>query len=144
MVNFTVSTFIDRPPQEVFDFASDPTNFSKWQSFNVSSEWSSDGSVGVGSTIHSVGRLLGRELEMDLEITKWEPPNLWGMKGSSGPMKFENSNKFEAKDGGTLLIQSFQGEIGGFFKVTESLAITQLQKNVESDGKTLKALLEAK
>jgi hypothetical protein len=34
------------------------------------------------------------------------------MKGNSGPMKFENTNKFESKDGGILLIQDFQGEGG--------------------------------
>lgn len=142
MAEFTVTTFIDRSPKEVFDYATNPANSSKWQSSTVSSEWSSDGPVGVGSTIHSVGRMLGRDMEMDTEITAWDPPNLWGMKGSSGPMKFENTNKFEAKDGGTLLVQNFQGEVGGFFKVAESLAINQLQKMVETDGKALKTLLE--
>ena len=57
-------------------------------------------------------------------------------------MKFVNTNKFESKDGGTLLVQNFQGEVGGFFKVAESLAIKQLQKMVETDGKALKTLLE--
>jgi hypothetical protein len=49
--------------------------------------------------------LLARELEMDIKITQWVPPILWGMKGNSGPMKFENTSKFESKDGGILLIQ---------------------------------------
>ena len=143
MVKFTVSTFIDRPQQEVFDFATDPANASKWQNGTVSSEWSSNGSVGVGSTLHSVGRLLGREIDMEVEITQWEPPYLWGQRGNSGPIKFDNSNKFEARDGGTLLVQTFEGEIGGFFKMAEGMAIKQLQKQVEADGKTLKGLLEA-
>lgn len=143
MAEFTVTTFIDRPPQEVFDYATNPANTNKWQSSNRSSEWSSNGPVGVGSTIRSVGRMLGRDMEMDLEITAWDPPNLWGMKGSSGPMKFTNSNKFEPKDGGTLLVQNFQGEVGGFFKLAESMAIKQLQKMVETDGQALKTLLEA-
>ena len=143
MAKFTVTTFIGRPLQEVFDYATNPANSNNWQNSTLSSEWSSNGPVGVGSTIHSVSRMLGRDMEMDMEITEWNPPNLWGMKGSSGPMKFENTNKFEPKDGGTLLVQNFQGEVGGFFKVAESLAIKQLQKMVETDGKALKTLLEA-
>jgi hypothetical protein len=91
-----------------------------------------------------VGRLLGREFVIDAEITQWNPPSLWGLKASNGPLKFEGLNKFESKDGGTLVIQSFQGEIGGFFKVAEGLAIKQLQKQLETDGKTLKTLLETK
>ena len=41
------------------------------------------------------------------------------------------------------MIQDFQGEIGGFFKLSEGLAIKQVQKQVETDGKALKMLLEA-
>jgi uncharacterized protein YndB with AHSA1/START domain len=144
MHTFQVTTFINRPPQEVFDFATNPANSAQWQNGTESAQWSSEGPVGVGSIVHSVGRMLGREFVMDIEITQWNPPNVWGQKGNSGPLKFENTNKFESKDGGTLLIQSFQGEVGGFFKVAEGLAIKQLQKQVETDGNALKMLLEAK
>ena len=144
MNTFEVTTFIHRPVQEVFDFMTNPANSAKWQNGTESSKWSSEGPVRVGSILHSVGRLLGREFVMDAEITQWNPPSLWGLKASNGPLKFENTNKFESKDGGTLVIQSFQGEIGGFFKMAEGLAIKQIQKQVETDGKTLKTLLETK
>ena len=143
MAEFTVTTFIDRPPNEVFDYVTNPANSNKWQTSNLSSKWTSEGPVGVGSTVRSVSRMLGRDMEMDVEITEWDPPNLWGQKGNSGPMKFVNTNRFESQDGGTLLVQNFQGEVGGFFKVAEGLAIKQLQKMVETDGKALKTLLEA-
>jgi len=144
MASFTVTTFIDRPPQDVFDFATDPANAAQWQSGAESARWSSEGPVRVGSTVHSVGRLLGREMVIDAEITEWNPPDVSGMKFSTGPMKVENSNRFESKDGGTLLTQHFEGEIGGFFKIAEGLAIKQVQKTIEKDGKTLKRLMEAK
>lgn len=144
MASFIVTTFIDRPPQDVFDFVTNPANAAQWQSGTESSKWSSEGPVGVGSTLHGVGRLLGRELVIDAEITEWNPPDLWGLKFSTGPMRVENSNRFESKDGGTLLIQHFQGEVGRFFKIAEGLAIKQVQKKIETDGKTLKRLLEAK
>ena len=144
MQTFEVTTFINRPLQEVFDFITNPANSAQWQSGTESSKWASEGQIGVGSIVHSVGRLLGRELNIDTEVTQWNPPTVWGQKASNGPLKFENTNKFEAKDGGTLLIQSFQGEIGGFFKMAEGLAIKQVQKQVETDGNALKKLLEAK
>jgi len=143
MAKFTATIFINRPPQEVFDFVTDPANSAKWQSGTESAEWSSEGPVGVGSTIHSVGRLLGRELDLNIEITQWNPPDSYSTKAKSGPLDVEATNKFESKDGGTLLILDVEGEIGGFFKLAEGLAIKQVQKQVETDGNTLKMLLEA-
>jgi hypothetical protein len=88
--------------------------------------------------------MMGREMKMDLEITQWNPPQVWGIKGVSGPMKFEAITKFESKDGGTQVTQTFEGEVGGFFSIAEGLAIKQLQKQVETDGSALKKLLEVK
>ena len=143
MATFTATTFINRPLQEVFDFATNPANFAQWQSGTESAEWSSEGPVGVGSTIHSVGRMLGRELDLNVEITQWNPPDSYSIRAKSGPLDVEATNKFESKDGGTLMIQDFKGELGGFFKLAEGLAIKQVKKQVETDGNALKMLLEA-
>jgi carbon monoxide dehydrogenase subunit G len=143
MTTFEVSTFINRPPQEVFDFMTNPANISKWQGGAESAQWASEGPVRVGSILHTVGKLLGRKMEMDMEISQWAPPSEWGLKSSNGPMKFNNINKFEPKDGGTLIVQDFEGEVGGFFKIAENLVAKQLQKQVESDGQALKKLLES-
>ncbi len=144
MATFEVSTFINRPLQEVFDFTIDPANAIQWIKGTESAKWVSAGPVGVGSVMHTVGRFLGREVVSDAEITQFAPPNVWGQKSKSGPLKLENTNKYESKDGGTLLIQSFQAEVGGFFKIAENLAIKQMQKQVASDGQSLKKLLEAR
>jgi carbon monoxide dehydrogenase subunit G len=144
MATFTVTTFINRPLQEVFDFMTNPANFAQWQSSTKSAKWASDDAVGVGSIFNSVGEMMGREMKMDLEITQWSPPTVWGIKGQSGPMKFEAISKFESKDGGTQVTQTFEGEVGGLFSIAEGLAIKQLQKQVETDGNALKKLLEAK
>jgi carbon monoxide dehydrogenase subunit G len=144
MATFTVTTFINRPLQEVFDFMTNPANFAQWQSGTKSASWASEGPVGVGSIFHSVGEMMGREMKMDLEITQWSPPHVWGIKGASGPMKFGAINKFASKDGGTQVTQTFEGEVGGLFSIAEGLAIKQLQKQVETDGNALKKLLETK
>ncbi|MGA2489105.1 MAG: SRPBCC family protein [Anaerolineales bacterium] len=143
MNTFTVTTFINRPVQEVFDFTIDPANAVKWQASTISAEWSSKGPTGVGSVIHQVGRFLGREMETNAEINQWNPPSLWSQKANNGPLKIENTNKYESKDGGTLLTQTFQGEVGGFFKIAEGLAFKQMQKELEADCSRLKKLLEA-
>jgi carbon monoxide dehydrogenase subunit G len=134
VATFTATTFINRPLQEVFDFATNPANFAQWQSGTESAEWSSEGPVGVGSTVH---------LDLNVEITQWNPPDSYSIRAKSGPMDVEATNKFESKNGGTLVIQDFEGELGGFFKLAEGLALKQVKKQVETDGHALKMLLEA-
>jgi len=60
-----------------------------------------------------------------------------------GPMTFENVNRFEPQDGGTRLVQEFEGGLSGFFKFAEGMVLRRLTKQVAKDGQALKALLEA-
>lgn len=139
----TVTTFIDRPPQEVFDYMSDVTNFPEWQADTVSAEWLAEGPIGVGSKATSEARMMGIKMKADFEITNWDPPSSWGMKGGIGPMTFENLNRFESQDGGTQMVQEFQGELSGFLRFAEGMVLRRLTKQVAKDGQALKALLEA-
>lgn len=61
MYSIEKSIFINRPQQEVFDFESDPANVHKWETQEISVEWSSEGPHGVGSTQSSITRFLGRD-----------------------------------------------------------------------------------
>jgi carbon monoxide dehydrogenase subunit G len=143
MFTFEKSIFINRPPQEVWDFMSDPANDTEWRDSAVSSEWASEGPPGVGSTLSSVDKLLGRKMESTSEITAWDPPNRYGQKADSGPFPFELTVKFEAKDEGTQLTLSGNGEPGGFFKIAEGLVRKQLEKQFDTDLNGLKRVLEA-
>ncbi len=143
MYRFEHSVFINRPPQDVFDFVTSPANSPKWQGSVENAEWTSESPVGVGSTWRSVATFLGRKLESIIEITSWDPPNGHSFKSISGPIPFENTLRFESKDNGTQLHISGQAEIGGFFKLAEGLVGKQVEKQLESDFAALKLLLEA-
>jgi len=143
MYKFANSIFINRPVQEVFDFVTNPANNAQWQSGTESAEWTSDGPPGVGSTIKAVANLLGRKIEVELKVTGWDPPNQWSLKNIGGPIPLEATSKFEAQGDGTLLTETGQAEIGGFFKLAEGLVGKQLEKQFEADNAALKLLLEA-
>ena len=143
MFTFERSIFINRPPQEVFDYMSDPGNDTDWRDSAVSSEWTSEGPPGVGSTLRSVDKLLGRKMESTSEITAWDPPHRYGQKAVSGPVPFELTVKFEAKEKGTQLTMSGNAEPGGFFKLAEGLVRKQLEKQFDADLNGLKLALEA-
>jgi uncharacterized membrane protein len=143
MYKFEKSIMIDRPQQEVFDFVTNLANDSKWQSGIESVERASDGPIGAGSTWRYKLKFLGREVEAEIEMTGYDPPNQSSVKSIGGPVPFESNYKFESKEGSTEMTISGQAEIGGFFKMAEGLVGKQLEKQMESDAEALKKLLEA-
>jgi hypothetical protein len=142
MFKFKKSYFIDRPQQEIFDFATNPANDTKWRESAVSAEWASEGPPGVGSKLRSVDKLMGRKIESVSVITAWDPPNVYGQKADSGPVPFEMTIKLEPEGSGTRLSVEGQAEIGGFFKLAEGLAGKQLEKQLDTDFNGLKRVLE--
>lgn len=143
MVSFETEVFINLPQQEVFDFMSNPANDVKWQGGNQGSEWISDGPVGVGSKQRSSGKFLGRKIDSELEVTAWDPPNTYAFKAVSGPIPFEATIAFEARENGTQVAMNGTAEAGGFFKIAEGLVGKQFQKQMSNDFEALKLLLES-
>ncbi len=141
MATFEKSIFIKRPPQEIWDFFSNPANSSQW-STTESAEWTSEGPPDVGSIQHSVGKFLGRKVESTSEITVWDPPNEHGYKSTSGPFPWEFTTRLEPKENGTQLNGRGTAEIGGFFKIAEGLAVKQAAKQIDANFEALKLVLE--
>lgn len=143
MYTFEHSVFINRPQEEVFEFLTNPANDPKWRDSAVSGEWTSDSPIGVGSTQHSVDKLLGREIESTIEVTVWDPPHKIALKTVGGPMPYEATQTFESKEGGTQLTFSGHAEISGFFKLAEGLVGKQMDKQINKDLNSLKGYMEA-
>lgn len=143
MVEFEHSIFVESSPQSVFDYATNPANDAEWQGSIESSEWVTDGPAGVGSEMKSIVKFMGREFESTAQITEWEPPSRFGMKVDQGPVPFELSVRVESEQSGSRVTLHGQAEVGSFFKLAEGLVGKQLQKQFETDLKTLKSKLES-
>ena len=142
MITWEKSKFINRPQQEVWDFISNPANRVQWLSSTESAEWTSEAPPGVGSTVRSVAKFLGRKVESTSEITAWDSPNQHGLKSVGGQVPFEETMKLESKENGTHLTVSSQMEVGGFFKIAEGLVAKQTEKQLDIAFEALKVLLE--
>jgi uncharacterized membrane protein len=143
MINVEKTIFINRPQQEVFDFASNPAYLPKWQSQIISTEWTSPEPYGVGSTQRSVARMMGRDIESSSELTFLDPPNQFVFKLVGGPLPLEGSMRFVSSGSGTQMTMGGKLEPGGFFKLAEGLVRKQLEKQFEQNLEALKSLLEA-
>jgi hypothetical protein len=62
-------------------------------------------------------------------------------KTISGPVSFEGCQRCDEQEGGTLVTQTVEAEVGGFFKVAEGMVAKQLESSFERDFANLKAIL---
>ena len=133
MQKFTVSVFINRSQQDVFDFLSDPANFPKWDSDFESAEWVSSDAPGIGSIYRASGKRLGSEKEGLFEIVQWNRPNCYGYKVKERMFLFERAETaitLKPKDNGTEATCEYQFEIVGRLKFTEGLVAKMGKKRI--------------
>ncbi len=146
MGKFTLSVFINRSQQEVFDFLSNPANLSKWSSAFESAEWASSGAPGIGSTYRVSARILGSKKEGLFEIVRWDRPNLYSYKMNARAFpieRLESTITLEQKYNGTQVTFESQFEIVGVLKFAEGIFAKMGEKQDGSNFDTAKRLLEA-
>ena len=141
MYKIEASIYINRSPQEVFDYVTNPANNAQWMSGTESAAWTSSGQPGIGSTYTGVFNFLGRKLEGEVEVTGWNPPDSWSFK-TTRPISAKTTTSFKAQGSGTLLTQISQVDAGGFFQIAEGLVGKQLEKLYETNNAALKLMLE--
>jgi carbon monoxide dehydrogenase subunit G len=143
MAQLAISTVINRSVEEVFAFASNYENNSKWISGVIEVKKTSEGPIGVGTTWRTVLTFLGRRIEGETEFTEYEPTRSFAAKMKSGPFPVENRVTFERVEGGTRVNFTTVAEAGGFFKLAEPLLVSMVKRQFEADFTTLKDRMEA-
>jgi uncharacterized protein YndB with AHSA1/START domain len=143
MVHFEFSETINRPPEEVFTYLTDPGKLTLWQGGVSEAYQETDGPMDVGTRVTEVRGLLGRRMESTLEITTFEPTRRVDFKVIKGPVPYSVRHTLEPSDGGTRISGVVEGEPGGFFKLAEPLVARAAERQVKADLATLKDLLEA-
>ena len=142
MINLESTTFIDRTIQDVFVFISNPNNISKWNSAVVSLQQVTPGTVGVGTKFRSVGEMMGRRVEGEMQMIAYEPISKCGFQVNAGPMKVNFTFTLQSVDMGTKVNLNAQGNPGGLFKLAEGVIAGQVKARMEEDLTRLKMEIE--
>ncbi len=143
MAKFDVSTTIKRPVEDVFAVIGNVENSPKWSSAALEAKQTSPGPMGVGTTGRFVGKLFGRRIESESEVTEFEPNRRYTWQSKSGPFPIKGSATFEQIEGGTRVNTTVEVEPGGFFKLAEPLVVSMAKRQFQSDLDNLKDLMEA-
>lgn len=133
---------ISRPPDEVFAFVSDARNRPLWDQSVDTEQLTSPEPIGVGSTVRTGLRSMGRDYVLTWEITEHEPPGRQTIESTSGPFPTTLAYQLSARDGGTLVEFSVTGRPTGILRLLQPLIARNTQKNLDRGFPRLKRLLE--
>jgi uncharacterized protein YndB with AHSA1/START domain len=136
---------INKPPEEVFAYATDPRNFPDWQQ-GVSSGKLDSESVHVGTRCTTVRKIGGRAREIVSEITEYEPPFRWADHGRQGPIRARVELRIEPLqvDGASRISIAVDFEGHGIGKVLIPLFVRPAaRKEMPVNMQNLKRQLEA-
>jgi len=142
MITVEKSVEINKPIEDVFAYATNIENITKWQEGVESIEVEGDPNA-VGGKYTEVRKFLGREMKTTLEITAHESNAKWAAKVLQGPVPYDVVASYEPSAGGTKVTMHIDGEPSGFFKLAQGAVQKQLNTSMEEDLQRLKEQVEA-
>ena len=137
---------IDRRPEDVFSYVTDPAHLPDWQENVVSVRRVGDGPVGVGSRVVVTRRVGGRDREMTSELVELNPPSSWAVRGVDGPIRGNVKGRVEPLENAerSRLTIELAFETHGIGKLLLPFVVRrQAQAEMPRNQRRLKELLES-
>jgi Polyketide cyclase / dehydrase and lipid transport len=133
---------INRPVEEVFDFAADERNEPRYNPRMFSSEMLSPRPVGLGSRFRAVMRSRPRRT-MTTQFTGYQRPRRLALRSHLSAMEIHGSLTFDPVPGGTRMRWSWEVEPHGPLKLMSPLVVRVGARQERSIWENLKGLLES-
>jgi carbon monoxide dehydrogenase subunit G len=144
MFTRSVSVSIDRPLDEVFAFVADARNRPSWDASVDSEELTSTGPIGVGTTVRTRFRSMGRPYEYTWEVVEHQAPTRQVIESTSGPFPTRLAYQLTGgAEGGTRVDFSVTGRPTGLMRLLQPLVARNTQENLDAGFLRLKELLES-
>ena len=126
MASFSYSVEIPLPPADVFPWLLEEDKVPKWTG-NLES-YSQQGTLGQGAHVRQVLEISGRRIDVELEITSYEPPSGAETVFSTNGIEVVNAYALAATGGGTRLTQSVDAKPSG---LTARMLVPIIQPRLE-------------
>jgi uncharacterized membrane protein len=139
-IDFTVE--VERDAQEIFDYLIDLARLPEWQASAVESH--ADGPLAEGVRIAERRRVLGREIENELEVIAFEPPRRLTLKALRGPVRFTVDHRLVEDGDSTLVHVVAEAKPSRFMKLAEPLLARTAEDELRKDFERMKGIVESR
>jgi uncharacterized protein YndB with AHSA1/START domain len=139
MIEVEVSTEINRPVNEVFEYVKDEANIPKWDDDLIKATKTSEGETRVGSTFHLDIKPFMGVTSGEGKVVGFEPNRLIEMDWDLVKMKSRVAHIFESHGDSTSFVGRVQVSPGGFMKLMQPMMKSMIRKRNHKFLATLKA-----
>jgi carbon monoxide dehydrogenase subunit G len=128
VASFSHTVEIARPPADVFPWLLDEDKVPVWTGHLEAYERLDDGALGRGSKVRQVLEISGRRIDVEMEITAYDPPTGAETRFSTNGIEVVNAYALEAAGAGTRLTQAIDAKPSG---LTARLLVPVIQPRLE-------------
>ena len=139
------SIIINRPRDQVFAYAVDPTNVPLYSSSLIEFKQVTPGPVQKGTRNEGAIKVAGKRIDFTNEVVEFEEGRHWLARTIDSPFPVDLEVTYEDVESGTKVTWHEEAEgLGSFFgKLADPLVARMRAKDVRSNLAQLKELLEA-
>jgi uncharacterized protein YndB with AHSA1/START domain len=145
MAAIVESIEINRRPEHVFSYVTDPSRLPEWQQSVVSVRREGDAPLTVGSRAIVTRRVGRRDWPMTAEVAELNPPSSWAIRGTDGPVRGNVKGTIEPLADGerSRVTIALDFEARGIGKLLVPLVVRrQARAEMPKNQQKLKELLE--
>jgi carbon monoxide dehydrogenase subunit G len=128
VASFTHTVEIPRPPAEVFPWLLEEDKVPVWTGHLQRYERIDGGALGAGSRVRQILEVSGRRIDVEMEITGYDPPTGAETRFSTNGIEVVNAYALEAAGAGTRLTQAIEARPSG---LTARLLVPVIQPRLE-------------
>jgi Polyketide cyclase / dehydrase and lipid transport len=144
MLQFNFSIEIERSAKDIFDLLGNPENDVKWQEAVLDVRKVSPGPVRTGSRFQYTLRILGRRMDLEVEISERQPHSSYALQCVSGPLTFETRVQLtQVRRNATLLATVVEGHPTGVVRIAAVALSRHRRAEIDRDLQRLKRLMES-
>jgi uncharacterized membrane protein len=142
VASFSHTVEVARPPAEVFPWLLEADKVPRWTGHLQRYERLDDGPLGRGSHVRQVLEVSGRTIDVELEVTAYEPPSGAQTRFSTNGIEVVNSYALQAAGAGTRLTQSIEAKPSGLSaRMLVPIVKPRLEEKVTEDLERLRETL---
>jgi len=142
VASFSHSVTIPKAPGDVFPWLLEEDKVPQWTTRLQNYEVLGSGAIARGTRIRQVLTVSGQALDIEIEVTRFEPPGFAESRFSTNGMDVETTYALRANGDGTELTQTLDGKANGFkARLLVPVVQPKLEAKLTEDLERLRALL---
>ena len=142
MASFSHTVSVPKPPGEVFPWLLDEDKVPQWTTHLQAYQVLGGGAIAHGTRIRQVLVVSGQPLDIELEITRYDPPGFAESRFTTNGLEVETTYALREAGAGTELTQTLEGKPNGFkARLLVPVVQPKLEAKLKEDLERLRELL---